>query len=446
MSNPVTNPINAAVPGKTITNKPKTRLSPWWLLAAGASVVVGLVVTGVLRPPQRPQAAPQTAVATASDFVVSVLASGTLEANETRDLKPKTAGVITVLPQVGDRVIRGQVLIRLDNTSATRSVENNRLALQKAQAQLESQRQTQANNRETQRQTLATAQTNAENARRDVATNRENLAYQQRLLAVGGTSDQVVRDASNALAKAETNLRNAEVALVVAQNSRQIKANSDAQDLKNLELAIRQAEINLNNSQTDLANTKIYAPFDGVVSAVQGQIGMTATTGQTVLTLLDDRQVKLSVQIDETQIGLVKLGQTADVVVEAVQSGPAQNLSGTVTRISPSGTLQSNIAVFYATVTLKNPTLALRPGMSGEAEIIAKTIKDAVQVPRRAVQTVGNQHTVTLQTGDTTQTRSVKIGPDDGTSIVITSGVRAGEAVVLPSRQTKPASAGVPLP
>jgi HlyD family secretion protein len=139
------------------------------------------------------------------------------------------------------------------------------------------------------------------------------------------------------------------------------------------------------------------------------------------------------VQVDETEISRVKLGQRAEVTLDAITG---QKFTGTVTTIAPSAQVVQNIAVFIVTVTMPNPDGQLRAGMTAEAEIISQQIENATLVPRRAVQTVRRRSYVDVlgQDGKTTEPVRVTTGPDDGSSIVITDGLEPGQTVVLPTR------------
>jgi HlyD family secretion protein len=222
-----------------------------------------------------------------------------------------------------------------------------------------------------------------------------------------------------------------------------LKSQSDAQDLRNLELAVQQAQISVKNARQDLAGTKIYAPMGGVVSSVTGQVGGPGSSAAGLFTLLNDKQVNLPVQVDETEISKVKLGQPADVTLDALDG---QSFRGKVTRVSPQATIVSNIAVFYVTVTLDNPSLKLRPGMSAEAEIVSQEIQNAVLIPRRAVEQVRTRSYVMVQTSPAAEPERTRIavGPDDGTNIVVTSGLNGGETVVLPTRTKATTTTGTP--
>lgn len=436
--------------------RPRRRFSPWWGLLLVPVVVAGLTLGGIIKLPQNSASTAsttkvETATATQGTFRVSVTGPGTLAAINSADVKPQVNGTILSIVKVGDRVTKGQLLAKLDPTTYQRALDNARLALSKAQTQLAGQRATATSANASQGQQVASAQAQYDNAQLSVQTATTNLENQKKLFAAGGVSAQTVTDAQTALDQAKTNLESVRVALQTARQSKPLTYDSGQQNLQNLQYAVDQAAISFKNAQTDLSNTKVYAPFDGVVSAVNGAVGGSAlgtgssTGGGALLTLIDDSRIQMPVQVDETQIAQVKLGQRADLTLDAL---PGQTFSGTVTSISPSATVVSNIAVFYATVTVDNKNRVLRPGMTSEAEIISQEIQNAVTIPKRAIQTVRTRSYVDVQLpagqktndGKTVDTRRVTTGPDDGTNIVITDGLKAGETIVLPTRQQRGSS------
>jgi HlyD family secretion protein len=424
------------------------RFSPWWGLLLIPVIGVGLVMGGVIKPPARPGAATaklETVEVLQSTFRVGVSGSGTLNAVTTLDVKPKISGTITKLPSEGQRVTKGELIARLDDSSFLRNVENAQFALAKTKAQLESTRSGQVNNRANQQQTISSARTQFLNAQTEVASAQTNLLNARNLFNVGGGTAQSVTDAERALSKANANLESARVAYQTAQNAVNIKADSDGQDLRNLQLAVDQASISLKNAQVDLGNTKIYAPFNGIVSSVPGQVGAPASSAAQMLTLINDARVEFPVQVDESEISKVKLGQKAEVTLDALAG---QTFSGKVTRISPKATVVSNIAVFYVTVTLENKDRALRPGMTAEAEIISREYPNALQLPKRAIQTVSERTYVKVLASDgkTEELLRVKTGPDDGANIVISQGLQPGQTVLLPPRPVKAPASNGPLP
>jgi HlyD family secretion protein len=422
-------------------SRAKRRFNSRWLLVLIPIVaVVGLFASGVIKAPGNANSDTtttklETVNATRGTFRVSVTGPGTLEALQSLDVKPQVNGTVLTLPKEGQRVFRGELVAKLDPSTLQRSLENTQISLKKANAQLESQRISQSSNRASQQQQISASQASYSNAQLELANAQTALSNARKLFAAGGNSSLDVQTAQSTFQKAQSNLDSARVALETNKNAVGLKASSDSQDLQNLQLAIDQAAISLKNAQTDLANTKIYAPMNGVISSVTAQVGSSATGA--LFTMIDDSSVNLPVQVDETEIAKVKLGQTAELSLDAI---PDQKFLGKVTKISPQAKISQNIAVFYVTVTVPNSDLQLRPGMTSEAEIISLEVADALTLPKRAIQMVRNRAYVTVIDPKTKvqDTVRVRTGADDGTNIVIESGLEPQQTVVLPTR----ASAG----
>jgi len=420
-----------------VRKRKNRRLLPWQLL--GLLVLAAIGVGVFLRHPasSQTQTKVQTATATQGTFRVSVTGPGTLVAHQSVDFKPQVQGTILYLPKVGDSVTKGQLLVRLDPTTYQRAVDNAQLALDKAQAQLESARASQTSSIASQQQAIASAQAAYANAQTALASAKTNLESAKRIFAIGGNTQQEVDTAQSSYNQAQANLQSAKVALETAKASLPLKQSSNSQDLLNLQLALDQAALTLKNAQQDLSNTKLYATFNGTVSAVNAQVGGVGVSASVagsgaLLTVIDDSSIDLPVQIDETEISQVKVGQKANVTLDAFGN---QVFKGTVTAISPSATVIQNIAVFYVTVNIPNPKHLLKAGMTAEGEIVSQELPNAVQIPLRAVQTVRTRSYVKVQKADrSTEERQVSVGPNDGINVVITSGLQAGETVVLPTR------------
>jgi HlyD family secretion protein len=430
-----------------VTNtKPRRRraFNPRWLLGLfPVAVLVALPALGIIKPPGSGSTDTTTKLetvnATTGTFRVSVTGPGTLEAVQSLDVKPQVGGTVISLPKEGQRVTKGELIAKLDPTTMQRTLENAQISLKKANAQLESGSISQASNRANQQQQIASSQANYSNAQLEVANAQTALSNARKLFAAGGNSSLDVQTTQSTLEKAQSNLDSARVALDTNKNAVGLKASSDSQDLKNLQLAIDQAAISLRNAQTDLANTKIYAPMNGVISSLAAQVGGSGGSGQALFTLIDDSSVNLPVQVDETEIAKVKLGQTAELTLDAI---PDQKFQGKVTKISPQAKITQNIAVFYVTVTVPNSDLQLRPGMTSEAEIISLEVANALTLPKRAIQTVRNRAYVTVLDPKTKVQDTVRVhtGADDGTNIVIESGLEPQQTVVLPTRVSAGAS------
>jgi len=424
----------------TIARQPRRHIAWGWILAALLLLGGGIA----FRLTQGNQAAQttqtETATVTQGTFRVSVSGPGTLSAYQAVDLKPQVQGTITYVPKVGDQVTKGQMVVRIDPTTYQVAVDNAQLALKKAQAQLQSTRSTQSSSIASQQQAIGSTQAAYTNAQTALQSAQINLASIQRVYAAGGATKQELNNAQNTVDQAQSNLESARVSLQTTQASLGLKQSSNASDLRNLQLAVEQAQLTLKSAQRDLANTKLYAPFSGTVSVVNAQVGgvgvsASVSGSSALLTIIDTLSVNLLAQIDETEISNVRVGQKVNVTLDAFDN---QTFVGKVTAITPSASVVSNIAVFYVTVNVPNANGKLRPGMTAEGEIITKEIQDALLVPRRAVQTVNGRSFVQVQKSDgTAEQVQVQTGADDSTNVVITGGLKEGDAVLLGSTTAK---------
>ncbi|MBB6099366.1 HlyD family secretion protein [Deinobacterium chartae] len=385
--------------------------------------------------PASAQTARQTATVARGDLRLSVSGPGTIAAAVTHTVQPQVTGRILSLPEVGQRVTRGELVAQIDPSEAQLDVTNARLTLQKAEATLNTLKASQATARASSEQSARTSGISVRTAQLSLEAARQTLEANERLYAIGGLSRQELDAARTAFRRAQAELESAQVSAQSALSQSSSRSESDAQDLKNAQLAVEQARVSLQQAQQALNHTKIYAPISGVVSEVPLTVGTVAignssSSSQTLFTVIDTSSVDLPVQIDETQIGSVRVGQTAEVTLEALAD---QVFQGEVTTVSPAASVENNIAVFTVTVRLPNPEGLLKPGMTAEAEIIRQQERGVLLVPKRAVQGVrGRSYVQVAGAGGEPERRRIETGADDGSNVIVTSGLEAGETVLLP--------------
>ncbi|GBF07359.1 efflux transporter, RND family, MFP subunit [Deinococcus aerius] len=434
-----------------VTSRPVRRRGRWpWVLAG--LLLVGGVGGGVwytrTHSGQTQTATAQTQLQTVQPGTVRVSVSGpgTLEAAVTRTIGVDRNVTVGTLPAVGERVTRGQLLTTLTSDDVTANVTTAELNLQKARAALDALRATQASSRAQQQSSVTQADANVtsagqtlSDAERALTTAQTTLNAQERLAAVGAVSAQDLASARTAVADAQAKVQSARASLASARASaasartqQRAGAESNAQDLRNSQIAVQQAEENLATARKAQADLKVYAPISGVVSAVNATEGAVIGTSSdtALLTLLDDTTLNLPVQVDETEISGVKVGQTAEVTLDAYEN---DTFTGKVVRVSPGATQSNGISVFTATVSLPNTDGKLRPGMTAEAEIIQSEASGLV-VPTKAIQSVRDRSYVLVQgaEGNDPERTRVTTGATDGTNTIVESGLTAGQQVVVP--------------
>src|SRR5208283_3518296 len=171
----------------------------------------------------------------------------------------------------------------------------------------------------------------------------------------------------------------------------QAKAQKDSMDKH-----ITQNQANLTRVSDVLQKTTYEAPFDGVITNLpvrEGEtvvIGIQNSPGSTLMTLADMSVITSEVKVDETDIVNVRLGQPADVTIDAI---PNKTFKGKVTEIGQSAvgrtsgttTGTEEVKDFKVVVTLDSPPPGLRPGLSTTAKITTATRQNVVSVPIQAL-------------------------------------------------------------
>lgn len=241
------------------------------------------------------------------------------------------------------------------------------------------------------------------------------------LAAARGAVSQA--QASSALARA--NLERAQalaprglVSQAELQNANNAAAASEAQ------LASAQAQLGV--YATRLGETRLEAPFDGVVISRRLDPGALVGAGTgAILSVARVDVVRVFMSINERQAQLVKLGQPAKLRFDAL---PDREFVATVQRLAPG--FDPLTRTLDAELQLPNPDRLLRPGMYGEAALELALHPGALVAPVEAVQLSNGRAFVFVLEGDTARRRQVKLGEDLGEELEIVSGLEPGTVIV----------------
>jgi HlyD family secretion protein len=210
---------------------------------------------------------------------------------------------------------------------------------------------------------------------------------------------------------------------------------------------VQQTRANLEKAQDDLTKTTIYAPLSGRIIALNAKEGEVVVSGtmnnpaSIIGEIADMSEILANVDVDETEIVNVKLGQDAVLRVDAL---PGKEYTGKVVEIGSSGfnrPAQPEVTFFKVKILLDKPDEDLRADMSVRSEIHTAAHTDALVVPIQAVierEPLGEKkdedadevQAVFVIEGGKAHQREVKAGLSDETHIELTSGVKAGEVVV----------------
>lgn len=406
-----------------------------WILLVALLLVAGAAATIVSLTRAASQAEPAQAERAVSvnrePHRVTVAGPGTLEAGTSIDLTVAAglSGRIAEIAEVGQRVDAGERLASLDPTAFERSLKVAEFNLQRAQAQLRSLESNQAQAAASARQQRAAAESAVDDAERTAEEAATELALTERLESIGAESAEALRAARTAHADAQRELETARADRDALLETHALQRSARENDLRNSELSVSQAELDLEEARAALDSLTVTAPFGGVVAQVNVVVGASVNDSTALLTLIDDATLSLVVQIDETQVGTVARGMSATVSLDALPGGL---FNGTVTSVSPVARLESNIAIFDVIVTLPNESLEMRPGMTAEASITVREVADSITVPSEALIRDGNGVTVRVVTEGGVEERQLELVESVGFQSVLTGDLEGVLEVLIP--------------
>ena len=238
------------------------------------------------------------------DLEAIVSASGKIEPKKTVNISAQTMGRVTRLGvQEGDRVRQGQFLLQIDPVNAEAAVRRDIAAVAGAMTSLEQ------------------SKVSLQSGRAQLDNARQNLKRQQELWTAGLTTRETLERT-----EAEVEIRESD-----------LKARE--QEIKTRETQLNQQQAGLASSQHTLAQVRFDAPFDGIVTrrnVEEGEnvvIGTMNNAGTVLLTVADMSVIEAEVEVDETDIPFVQMGQLAKIEIDAI---PDQDFKGHVTEIGNS--------------------------------------------------------------------------------------------------------------
>lgn len=197
--------------------------------------------------------------------------------------------------------------------------------------------------------------------------------------------------------------------------------------------AVRQAQANVDYAKAEYDKTIIRTPISGTITSLSAQAGDTiiaaGLSSPTLVTVVDLKRLQVDAYVDETDIGGVRLGQAAQVTVDAY---PNKIFAGTVVKISQGGALLQNVVTYDTTINLSNPQGLLKPGMTATVSIVVNKHANVLIAPIEAVKYIGTTPVIYVVEGkNKIMPHQVTVGIADNTNTEILSGVSEGQTIIL---------------
>jgi HlyD family secretion protein len=327
------------------------------LIGLGVAVALGGIAYANVKFKRVPGVTVNTETLKNRDLKAIVSASGKIQPKRFVNISADTSGRVTELAvEEGDRVTRGQFLLQIDPRNLRTRVTSGEASVGAARSSLEQMR------------------LSLESSRTALKQAEEAYRRQQNLSKGGLTTKETLERAENDLA-----MRKADLA-------------SQEQNLRTLQLRTEQEQATLENAKTDLSKVRIESPIDGIVTRRNVEQGETAVVGTmnnagTVLLQVADMSViEAEVEVDETDIPAVQLGQMATITVDAISG---KTFTAKVTEIGNSpiqttGQASTQATNFKVTLQVEGEIPDVRPGFTCTAEITTATRTGVLTVPIQA--------------------------------------------------------------
>jgi membrane fusion protein YbhG len=290
--------------------------------------------------------------------------SGNIEAHESL-VSFKVAGRINELPvEEGQQVEQGALLARLENADYRQKVRIDEAAVGVSKSDLAL---TLAGTR---KQELKASQQAMLDAQADLQQKQLDNDRAQRLYAKDEVSAQDRDLAATALKRAQATFKAAQ------QRYNEAEEGSRKEDIAIADANLKEAQANLGLSRINLGYTVLHAPFTGVITVRQAELGEVMGPGTPVVTLADLDHIWLRAYVAETDLGRIHWGQEATITTD---SNPGKQYHGRISFISPDAeftpksvqTYQERVTLVYRIkIDIDNPKHELKPGMPADAHLI----------------------------------------------------------------------------
>ncbi len=385
------------------------------VLFAAQAAMKWLIATkpeGTKRPPREQVYTVQMMPVQLADYQPTFTVYGNTIAADTVDLRALVSGEITAVHpdlSAGATVKAGEVLVEVDRFEYEGALTEARANLQEANAR------------------LAEINAKIDYERAALGRTREQLALAERdlqrsndLLGRGSGTQKSVDDKQMTVFERALSLEQRQSNLAIDQ----ARADQQRATIRRLEWRVAQAE-------RDLENTRLKAPFDGVVLSQAAGIGRNISANDVVVSLYGNDSLEVRFVVTDAQYGRL-LSDPDGVVGRPVQviwgvGGEPAVYSGRIERVGAELKSDRGGVESFATVDLETSSTELRPGAFVEVEVPDKVYRSTVRLPETAIY---NGNRIYVIEDDRLVARTVKVATYTGGNAIISDGLNAGESVL----------------
>ena len=391
----------------------------WWITAL--AILAAVIVLGAFVSHRDNPVPVRTAVVEQTTIRSLVSTNGKIEpVNNFEAHAPVSTNVQRVFVKEGDSVKKGRLLLVLDDAGARAQAARAQTQLRAAQADLS------AAERGGSQEEVLSLEAQLVKAGTDRDSAQHNLVALKKLEQQGAASAGEVREAENALARADAQL--------TFLRQKQTKRYSNA-ELARVEAQQAEARATADAAEDVLAKSNVRAPFDGIVYSLPVKQGGYVTAGELLLQMADLRKVMVRALVDEPDVARLALRDPIEITWDAV---PGRVWRTTVTDIPSTVKLHGARNVGETTSIVDNKDLKLLPNINVGVTIVTAEHDNVLVVPREALRMDDSKPYVLLVSGHVLKRRDVETSLFNLTQVEVTRGLSAKDVVAIGSWNGKP--------
>ncbi|MGH9688789.1 MAG: efflux RND transporter periplasmic adaptor subunit [Candidatus Acidiferrales bacterium] len=235
------------------------------------------------------------------------------------------------------------------------------------------------------------------------------------------------------LVQAEENLTKVQGTLQTLEAKQTDLKQRESQSVEGAQFRASQAQNLVQALEVKAASATVVSPIDGTLYSLPVKLGDFVQTGQVLAEIADLKRVRVRAFVDEPDLGSLAVGQDVEVTWDGK---PGKVWTGKTEQLPEQVVARGMRSVGDVLCSIDNSDQDLLPNTNVDVQILVHARRDALAVPRAAVNEQGNQHYVFLVQGDRVERRNITVGIASTSMYQVISGLSAGDVVAEPVEQT----------
>ena len=347
--------------------------------------------------------------------------SGTTKIKDETAVTVEIGGTIEYMNvQLGERVTKGQTLLKIKGTDVENSIKSAQAAVNSAQAAYNDSNVTVANSENQLESGLANAKVAYDKALSGYEETKRQYDNTEKLYQAGAVSEDVYKQAQASLDQSKKNIDQAKASLDAAQKA----YDTGVGNRESAKAAIESAKVGLETALSNRDKLTLNSPVDGIITVKNFDINEVATQGQPAFVISSPDILQIDLNITQYDIGKFAEGQTVNVILDG------QTVDGTINYVPT--VADSSSSLYRVHVIVNNTNEQFKSGMSAEVKLSVEKESDVITVPKKAIlEDEGLKYVYIVGDDDRAKKREVITGIETATTVEIKSGVDPNETVVI---------------